>query len=289
MTVREFPLFHVDAFTSKPFGGNPAGVVLDAAGLDENEMQLITRELKHSETAFVLPAEKGGSYRIRFFSPLQEVDLCGHASIATAWVLHRERHLGPALRQETRVGLLGLRIEKNTVWMMQAPPRVEPVKLATGEIAEVLGLRPADIAVSIGPVERAFTGNRHLIVPVWTREAIDAAEPDLARLARLNIHLRCDTTHLWCAKDLATSDTIYTRDFAPAVGVAEDPVTGTANGALGGYFALHGLLKRDEFVAEQGHAIGRPGRVIVRATPARVEIGGEAVILSRASLTLPGR
>jgi PhzF family phenazine biosynthesis protein len=291
------PLYHVDAFTSQPFAGNPAGVVLDADGLDERTMLLIARELKHSETAFVLSPKQGGTYRVRFFTPTQEVNLCGHATVATAWVLHRECKAAAALKQETKVGVLDLRVEKNTVWMTQAPPTVEPLDVATGEIAEVLGLMPADIAVSAGPIQRAYTGNRHLIVPVWTREAIDAAEPDLRVLANLNVCLRCETTHLFCAKDLTTSDTIYTRDFAPAVGIAEDPVTGSANGALGGYFALNQLLKRDEscsapaealrrieFVVEQGAAIDRPGRVIVRATTSKVEIGGEAVIVSQGTL-----
>ena len=280
------PVYHVDAFTTQPFAGNPAGVVLDADGLDDREMLLIARELKHSETAFVLAPRKGGTYRIRFFTPTQEVALCGHATIATAWVLHRERKAAAALRQETNIGTLDLRIEKGTVWMKQAPPRVEPVELGPGEIAEILNIMPADIAVSIGPIQRAYTGNHHLIVPIWTRDAIDETIPDLARLARLNVDLRCETTHLWCAKDLATSDTIYARDFAPAVGVPEDPVTGTANGALGGYLALNLLLKKPEFVVEQGTGIDRPGRVIVRASPSAVEIGGEAVIVSRGTLAL---
>ncbi len=284
--MRDLPVYHVDAFTTQPFGGNPAGVVLEADGLDERDMQLIARELKHSETAFVLAPRQGGSYRIRFFTPMQEVGLCGHATIAAAWVLHRERKVPAALRQETNVGILDLRIDRTTVWMTQAPPRVEPVELATGEIADILNIMPADIAVSIGPIQRAYTGNHHLIVPIWTREAIDETIPDLARLARLNVDLRCETTHLWCAKDLATSETIYTRDFAPAVGVPEDPVTGTANGALGGYLALNKLLKKSEFVVEQGNAIDRPGRVVVRATTSSVEIGGEAVIVSRGTLSL---
>ena len=284
--ARDLPFFHVDAFTSQPFAGNPAGVVPEANGLTDAEMQLIARELRHSETAFVLPPQAGGSYRIRFFSPTAEVDLCGHATIATAWVLFKEGKAAATLRQETNVGILDLRIDRTTVWMAQAPPRVEPVDLPPGVIAEILGLEPVDIAVSIGPIQKAYTGNWHLIVPVWTREAIDLAEPDFAALAELNQRHGCVTTHLWTAKDLATRDSIYTRDFAPAVGVAEDPVTGSANGALGGYLALNGLLRKAEFGVEQGDAVGRPGRMTVRASRERVEIGGEAVIVGRGSLSL---
>jgi PhzF family phenazine biosynthesis protein len=294
--VREFPVFHVDAFTPKPFGGNPAGVVLHAERLSDEEMLHVARDLRHSETAFVLPPRKDGDYRVRFFTPAQEVDLCGHATVATAWVLAGEGKAalhGAAAKQETSVGVFDIGIERKDgalerITMVQAPPRVEAVEVPPGVIAEVLGLDPAHIAVSIGPLQRAYTGNWHLMVPVWTRAAIDFSDPDLNALAELNRRAGCVTTHLWCAGDIAAKGPIYTRDFAPAVGIAEDPVTGTTNGALGGYLVLNGILKGEAaFTVHQGHAIGRPGELRVEATAQQVRIAGAAFVLSRGTLRLP--
>lgn len=277
--MRSFPVYHVDAFTAHPFGGNPAGVVLDAQGMTTAQMQLVARELGHSETAFVLPS-KDADYGIRFFTPAREVDLCGHATVATAWVLASEGRLkrGRA-RQETNLGVLDLDIDRDRVMMEQVPPKVEPVELNRNDLAAVLGIESIDPEL---PVQKASTGNWSLMVPMPGQKEINLCQPRFTELAALNLELGVLGTHLFTIEEAGT---IYARHFAPACGVNEDPVTGTANGALGGYLVLNEIAKGPEFRVRQGDAIGRPGELTVYATAKEVRVGGRAVIVSRGSIT----
>ncbi|HXX94883.1 MAG TPA: PhzF family phenazine biosynthesis protein [Planctomycetota bacterium] len=277
--MKSFPVYHVDAFTSRPFGGNPAGVVLDAEGLTTGQMQLVARELQHSETAFVTPSPEA-DYRIRFFTPVREVDLCGHATIATAWVLASEGRLkrGRA-RQETNLGILDLDIDRELVMMEQRPPAIEAVALNRDDLAEVLGIEAIDREL---PVQKASTGVWSLIVPMAGQKEINLCQPRFPELAALNLELGVLGTHLFT---IEPGGTLYARHFAPACGVNEDPVTGTANGALGGYLVLNSIARGPEFHVRQGDALGRPGELTVHATAHEVRIGGRAVILSRGSIT----
>ncbi len=279
MPAASYPLYHVDAFTTRPFGGNPAGVVLDAQGLSDAQMQLVARELKHSETAFVLPSEKA-DWRIRFFTPAREVDLCGHATVATAWVLASEGRIrrGRAV-QETNVGLLELDVARDRVMMELAPPRVEAVELRRDDLARLLRV-PAIHAER--PVQKAYCGIWVLLVPMPDQKSVNLCQPDLPELAALNLELGVAGTHLF---SIEPDGILYARFFAPAMGIPEDPVTGTANGALGAYLVLNGLAPGPEFRARQGDALGRPGEVELHATPKSVRAGGRAVILSRGAIT----
>ncbi len=277
--MKSYPVYLVDAFTARPFGGNPAGVVLDARGMAEAQMLLVARELKHSETAFVLPS-RTADYRVRFFTPTQEVDLCGHATVASAWVLASEGRLKAGrARQETNVGVLELDIDRERVLMEQAPPRVEPAGVDPGDLAAILGVPAIDAA---RPLQKAYTGNWTLIVPMPDERAINLCQPKFTELAALSLELGVTSIHLFT---LEPDGTLYSRCFAPAVGVNEDPVTGTANGALGGYLVLNGIARGPRFRARQGDAMGRPGELEVYATAKEVRVGGKAVILSRGSIT----
>lgn len=277
--MKSYPLYHVDAFTAQPFGGNPAAVVLDAKGLAEPAMQLVARELKHSETAFILPS-KVADYRIRFFTPVREVDLCGHASLAAAWVLASEGRLkrGRA-RQETNVGVLDLHVGRDDVTMEQAPPRLDDARVKPEDLADILGVGAVDMS---RPVQKAYTGNWVLLVPMADERAINLCQPKLSELAALNVELGVTGTHLFT---IEPDGSLYTRFFAPAVGIPEDPVTGTANGALGAYLVLNGIAPGPEFRVRQGDALGRPGELQVYATAKEVRVGGRCVILSRGTIS----
>lgn len=277
--MKSYPLFHVDAFAARAFGGNPAGVVFDAQGLSGAAMQLVARELRHSETAFLSPS-RTADYRVRFYTPAREVDLCGHASIAAAWAMASEGRLkrGRA-RQETNVGVLDLDVGRDGVFMEQARPRVEPADVRPRELAALLGVAAID---TTRPVQRAYTGNWVLIVPMPDEKAINLCEPKLSELAALNMELGVTGTHLFAVEP---DGTLYARHFAPAVGIPEDPVTGTANGALGGYLVLNGLAKGPAFKARQGDAMGRPGEIEIYATAREVRVGGKCVIFSRGMIT----
>lgn len=277
--MKSYPVYHVDAFAARAFGGNPAGVVLEAQGMTDAQMQLVARELKHSETAFVLPS-RSADYKIRFFTPAREVALCGHATVAAAWVLASEGRLkrGRA-KQETNVGVLDLDIDRDRVVMEQLPPKVEAIEVRRDDLADLLGVEEIDAQL---PVQKASTGNWVLLVPMPGEKEINLCQPKFSELAALNLELGVIGTHLFV---IERDGTLYARHFAPAWGVNEDPVTGTANGALGGYLVLNELAKGPEFKVRQGDALGRPGELTVHATPKEVRVGGCAVILSRGTIT----
>ncbi|MCL6516478.1 PhzF family phenazine biosynthesis protein [Alicyclobacillus sp.] len=293
-------IFHVDAFTDRPFGGNPAGVVPDAGGLSEDEMQAIAREMNLSETAFLIPRREAGEFTIRYFTPAAEVAFCGHATLGSAWLLATEA--GWAARTDrvvfhTKAGVVPVRWETGadgrvaSVFMEQVRPQVKPTGVHGEAIARLLGLTEADVDPR-HPLRLAYTGNWDLLVPVRTRAAIDRARPDFNALAEVNRAEGVISTHLFTfdetgarLPDGSKDYDVYTRDFSPAVGVPEDPVTGSASGALGGYLVLEGILpanRTHQVVMAQGDAIGRPGRVVVRIHPdaqgPRIEVGGRAVV-----------
>jgi trans-2,3-dihydro-3-hydroxyanthranilate isomerase len=300
-TVKQVRVYHVDAFTDQPFGGNPAGVVPDADGLDETTMQRIARELNLSETAFLLPTDnRDADYRVRYFTPTTEIDFCGHATVGLAWILATEYGWAEKAEQvvfETNKGHIPVAWSKQdgkvkAVTMTQVSPKVRNVDLDLQEAARLAGI-PAEQLDDRFPVRLGYTGNWHLLIPVKSRAAIDAAEPRMAELGEMNRLHGISTTHLFTF-DSPDGYDLYTRDFAPAVGIPEDPVTGAANGALAGYLVLEGILNPREthhLTIGQGHAIGRPGTLYVTIRPANpdpvVQVGGSAVMTISGTLNLP--
>jgi trans-2,3-dihydro-3-hydroxyanthranilate isomerase len=264
-------VYQVDAFTDQPFLGNPAGVVPDAAGLPEDLMQAIAREMNCSETAFVGAGGEAADLRIRYFTPETEVDLCGHATIAS---LHLLRELGRLeadcrLRVRTRAGTIEAGLRAGQPYMVQNPLQVRPCPEDPGPL---LGLGPAD---RDGDAVLAYTGLWHVLVPVRHADVLARLEPDLARLAHHNRALGAVTTHVFAIEGAPAGVDVCARDFAPAVGVAEDPQTGTASGAMGAWLVATGRLPGPAMLALQGTE--RPGRVAVRVEGSRVEVGGTAV------------
>jgi trans-2,3-dihydro-3-hydroxyanthranilate isomerase len=297
--MREIPIYHVDAFTNRAFGGNPAGVVPDASGLTESEMQSIARELNLSETAFLLPAhDPEADFKVRYFTPASEIDFCGHATIGAAWVMAVEygwTERAERLVLETNIGLVPVdwKIENGrltAVEMTQVAPQVRDAGVSAEEVARLLGLTVDDLDLRI-PIRLGYTGNWHLLVPVRSRAAIDAAIPNLAELGALNRKQQAVTTHLFTLESKGADYDLYTRDFGPAVGIPEDPVTGSANGALAGYLLLEGILDRESehhLVFAQGDAIQRPGRLQVSMLPTPaghvIRVGGAAVLTIKGTM-----
>ncbi len=260
----------VDAFTELPLAGNPAGVVLDAEGLEEGDMQALARELGVSETVFVLPGgadaasaggQAGDRWRFRYFTPAREVPLCGHATLAAVHLLAVEGRVrvpagGRRLVVETGVGPRSVEVEalpddgvgarggglaSVRVWLELAPPRFRPFTGEPAELAAVLGLAPDHFHSVLQPA-LAYSGLWHLLVPVAAPEVLDLLRPDRGALAALNTSLGVHTTHVFAAPPSPPVASLAARDFAPALGIAEDPQTGTANGALAAWLAALGWL-----------------------------------------------
>jgi trans-2,3-dihydro-3-hydroxyanthranilate isomerase len=298
--MKKIRVFHIDAFTNKPFEGNPAGVIPDASDLSVNQMQKIANELNLPESAFLLPSTNpNADFRVRYFTPLEEINFCGHATLGSAWLLAKEYGWAEKVDQivfETNVGLIPVQWEKredkiNVVTMTQISPKVQEIKFDSSEIAHLLGITPDQLDDRF-PIKLAYTGNWHLIVPVKTNVAIDSASPKLDRLALFNKEHSISTTHLFTF-DAKPGFNLYTRDFAPAVGIPEDPVTGSANGALAGYLVLEGILNKNEthqLTIGQGDAINRPGTLIVTIQPNEndviIKVGGSAHVTIEGMLRL---
>ncbi len=284
--MRTIRIKQVDAFTKSPFAGNPAGVVTAAEGLSAQEMQAIAKEMNCSETAFVLPSQEA-DLRLRYFTPAQEVDLCGHATIAALHALHEEGRLTGAVRAETNVGVLELEAGDDMQWMRQDTPRFRNFAEPAEELCAILGLGPDDLDPST-PIGIAYTGLWDLLVPVQGLDALRRAKPDMRLLAQHNGSRGIVSTHLFCRPTQLPQSSLHTRDFSPAAGVPEDPHTGTASGALGAYLVRAGRLAPGRHVFEQGWTVGRPGLIHVEVAPmgSSVRVGGEAVTVLTGSMAL---
>ncbi|WP_336634597.1 PhzF family phenazine biosynthesis protein [Lysinibacillus fusiformis] len=290
--TKKIEFFYVDAFTTETFGGNPAGVIPNAENLTDEDMQKIANELNLSETAFLVPTSNANAnYKIRYFTPTKEVDFCGHATLGTAWLMATKYNWmdkDDKIVFESNIGLIPVKwlMENNQltrVSMTQVRPQVKSIDISPAVVANLVGIHETDIDDSY-PIKIANTGVPHLMVPVKTRQAIDQAEPKLNELKKMNNDFNISTTHLFTFDTNGQFD-IYTRDFCPNIGIDEDPVTGAANGALGGYLYLENILaqqERHQLMIGQGHTINRPGILYVTITPdaenAIIEVAGAAVV-----------
>ncbi|WP_223588855.1 PhzF family phenazine biosynthesis protein [Neobacillus bataviensis] len=290
--MKQIPVYHIDAFTNVSFGGNPAGVIPNAEALTEEEMQKIANELNLPESAFLLPSSHpNADFKVKYFTPLEEINFCGHATIGLSWLLATKYNWLNKADQivfETNVGLIPVTwIKENnqlmSVSMTQVTPKVEEIEINKDTLAQLVGIQSTDLDERY-PIKLGYTGNRHLLVPVKTRRAIDLAEPQLKKLGSMNREHHISTTHLFTFDTNGEFD-IYTRDFAPGIGIDEDPVTGAANGALAGYLVLEGILSNKEphqLKIGQGHAIGRPGILYVTIGSKKnepvIKVAGSAVI-----------
>jgi PhzF family phenazine biosynthesis protein len=283
-TGRVTEVLRYAAFTTTPSGGNPAGVVLDAAGLDDAAMQAIAADVGYSETAFLTgPADGDGPglhVGVRYFSPLAEVPFCGHATIATG-VAHAERHGPQDLVLHTRSGPVGVRVAdvdgRPAATLTSVPPHTEPV--ADADLAEALaalGWDVGDLDPALPP-RVGFAGARHLVLGVGTRERLARLDYDFGRLGAL-MAARDWTTVQLAWRESAT--VLHVRDPFPPGGVVEDPATGAAAAALGGYLRELGLVEPPaDLVLHQGDDLGRPSllRVHVPVGDAGIDVTGHAV------------
>jgi PhzF family phenazine biosynthesis protein len=305
--MKNYQLKHVDAFTGEAFAGNPAGVVLDARGLTRGNMQAIAREMNLSETAFILPPTvKDADLQIRWFTPAVEVPLCGHATIASFHALAEEGLYGMRragmyhFRLQTKSGVLAIAVEKKflgTIVEFQLPiPRFRPHKKVPLALLKGIGVRPSDVEPRL-----PFVSASYLYLPLRKLSTIRSLQPDYPRIVAVSKATRTLGVCVFCLDTVEESSAVHSRFFAPAAGITEDPVTGSANGPLGVYlyryaipadFPIPSFLMPDgriEFIGEQGDEIARRGRVKIRLTVSghgvkQVAIAGEAVTMMDSTL-----
>jgi PhzF family phenazine biosynthesis protein len=283
--VATYRFKQVDVFTSRPFFGNPVAVVLGADGLEADRMQRIAAWTNLSETAFVLaPRLAQPAYRLRIFSPGHELPFAGHPTIGSCHAALEAGIVSPEsgrLVQECSAGSLPLRIEgegaERRIHVEPPPARCIGEFADQGRtLSEALGRR-----IAPSPPPAAFAnGPRWLFVRLEESADLKTLEPDLRAIAKLSKELSLSGIAAF-AFAAEGGFAVHIRCFAPAFGVPEDPVTGSANAALPAYLARYGLLERTgrEYVATQATEMGRDGRVFVRVLDksGRAEIGGQAV------------
>jgi PhzF family phenazine biosynthesis protein len=276
------------AFSTDSAGGNPAGVVLDAVALDDAAMLATAAEVGYSETAFVTVADQAARrFRLRYFSPLAEVAFCGHATVATAVALAERIGPGP-LAFDTPVGEIALDTSAAlggsvTAALTSVPTRSRPASEAEVH-ASLAALRwsPEDLDPALPP-HVAFGGNEHLVLAVATRERLAALDYEFDALAEV-MH-----RHGWTTLQLVwreTQELFHARDPFPIGGVIEDPATGAAAAAFGGYLRTLGALPPSgAFTILQGEDLGRPSVLRVEASPTdpRVRVSGQAVPIAGAN------
>ncbi len=258
------PLYQVDAFTDRPFGGNPAAICLLAEPAEAGWMQRVAAEMNLSETAFLVP--EGEGYGLRWFTPAVEVDLCGHATLAAAHILWQTGRLPPETpaRFFTRSGELGARRRGDWIELDFPSEPVEPCSEPAG-LAEALGV----------PLRFVGRNRMDILTEVADESALRSLDPDMAALARVEARGVIVT-----APAQSKGFDFVSRFFAPAAGVPEDPVTGSAHCALAPYWG--GKLHQTELMGFQASARG--GVVRVTLAGERVLIGGQAVTVLRGSL-----
>ena len=260
----ELPFFQIDAFAERPFQGNPAAVMPLDAWLDDATLQAIALENNLSETAFIVPSQAADAeYDLRWFTPATEVDMCGHATLATAHVLHTTGTASGTVRFSARCGILTTTAHRDGTLTMDFPTApLAPLAIPPG-LARALGAEPVsvhDTGAQIGD----------LLIELTDEATVRALAPDLAALTALP---RSDVIVTAAAGDASLGYDFVSRGFFPGVGIDEDPVTGSAHTALAPFWSPR--LGRDDLTGLQVSA--RSGRVLTSLRGDRTLLTGSAV------------
>lgn len=274
----------IDAFTTQPFGGNPAGVVLlDGNAFPEESLMLqIAAELRYSETAFIR-RHSPNEFTIRYFTPKAEVELCGHATIASFHLLHRKGLASGTCKCHTLAGTLNIEVD-NRVMMQMASPRVLQTIDDPREVYQALGL--PDYQPSL-PVKVVTTGLPDIMIHIPDTQTLQLLHPDMDAVARYTEKTNTVSFHVFAFDN--DGHTAHVRDFAPLYGVPEESATGTANAALTHYLQQVGCLgSTAECTFLQGEAMGRPSVIATQIRPdGSIYVGGSACILAEGELNPP--
>jgi PhzF family phenazine biosynthesis protein len=299
--TRKYNLYQVDSFTKEKFTGNPAGVISNADGLTDCEMQKIARELNNSETAFIFSSNSNEyDVHVRFFTPTNEVPICGHATIAAHYVRAIENELETSrIYHKTGAGILPVDIVKENddykIIMTQGEIQFGTIIDGTNkkELLSALNIKESDLLENYD-IQIVSTGHSKVMIGIKSIETLNTLEPDYNALSKLSKIIECNGYYVFTIDSKDSDILIHGRMFAPAIGINEDPVTGNANGPLGAYLVHHNHVKHNSslfrFKAKQGEAINRSGIIEVEVKikdnePVEVKVAGNAVIIFKSELS----
>jgi len=290
--MRAVNVYHYDAFSNIPNMGNPAGVVLDGEDLTEEQMREVAEKVGFNETAFPLASSRA-DLRIRYFTPGHEINLCGHATMATIYALTTKGLLGNKtdFTVETKAGVLPIKLHSNDglyITMRQAAPEFQEFKGSLEQLSRVMGLTESDVETKL-PTLYGSTGTWTLLVPIKNLAAFERMKPANELFPDILQEMPRASIHPFCLETYDTNAHMHARHFSsPFSGTIEDPVTGTASGVIGAYYAKY--IKPDDVLnltIEQGQEIGRNGRVQVTVTSGNtIEITGNAVYVNEFEVSI---
>jgi trans-2,3-dihydro-3-hydroxyanthranilate isomerase len=301
MTMKAYTIKQVDAFTDRVFTGNPAAVLPDASGLSDEQLQLIAREMNLSETAFVFPAtDSTHDLELRWFTPTKEVNLCGHATIAAFHALVEEKQFGLGetpnkdFRVKTRSGILPVSVEqRNEKVMVKFGIPVPTFEKFDGQIADLFNTLSVPTEQLDKSLPVLISSSRYLYLPFINREPLLKMSPDFQSLKQLSLRRGLTGVCVFTTETKHPTSAAHSRFFAPAVGIDEDPVTGSAQGELACYLyqqkRIEGTDGKIPVTLEQGYIINRGGRVwaelvIKNDTIESVSISGYAITVMNGQL-----
>ncbi len=285
------PFYLVDVFAIEKYSGNQLAVFQGAEKLSTEEMQKIAREMNFSETTFVHSGEPGpDGYRVRIFTPEEEIPFAGHPTLGTAFVIREKIEKKPLERLELKlkVGSIPVTFAKEMLWMEQNPPdfgdRYQPE-----EIARVIGLEPEEID-SRFPVQDVSTGLPFILIPLKDRETLYKASVDRKEYLKFVEEKRAKSLVVFAPGATQVGNDMSVRVFADYYGVPEDPATGSANGCLVGYLVENRYWGNElvDIRVEQGLAIGRPSLLHLRGYRKggiiKIEVGGRVIEVAQGNL-----
>jgi trans-2,3-dihydro-3-hydroxyanthranilate isomerase len=288
----------MSAFTSLPYGGNPAWVILNAEGLSDDQMRRLANDLNPlSDTAFVLSeSTHEADIFLRFFTGSGEVNFSGHAAVATYFALSGENILSlkepyTIIRQRTKAGVqqveLRVKGDKITrVTILLAKPNYLEVELNTTALARCLGITPKELSFDELPFDVISAGYYDLIIPMKSLDAVRNINPNFSLMDSICTRLGIHGMILFSTETFEPGNTAFMRHFAPSLGVNEDPISGASAGSLGCYLIRHKMIEPTNFsriIIEQGYLQDRQGKVYVhiectRDQILRVKVGGSSVL-----------
>lgn len=288
--MKSITVYHYDAFSKEPNRGNPAGVVLNGDELSEAEMQEIAFKVGFNETAFPIKSDVA-DLRIRFFTPGHEMNLCGHATMATIQALKNKGILGDKteLTIETNAGILPIKINESIdegilITMEQAPPEFKEFAGSKENLAKSIGLNESDLHADL-PIIYGSTGTWTLLIPIKQLDGFQKMEPNNKQFPEILKEMPKSSVHPFCFETYDSHADMHARHFSsPYSGTIEDAVTGTASGVMGAFYAkyiINNFTEPLNLIIEQGHEIGKDGRVVVQVSKNNesfdVQIIGNAV------------
>lgn len=293
--MRELPFHIVDVFPTDKYTGNQLAVIESYGELSSDEMQQIAQEMGYSETTFIESDIRGNdANEVRIFTTVEEIPFAGHPTLGTAFVLRDL--LGVTTTDEVRlqlgVGEIPVRFEstgsEEILWMTQQPPSFGTIH-DVADLVDVISLDAPAISTAF-PIQTVSTGLPTTIIPLLNRRALQSVSIDQSAYQRFANTAETRTILLFCLDPRNSTHDLAVRVFAPALGLIEDPATGSANGNLAGYLLNHGVFETNSVnvQVEQGYEIGRPSLIYLRAsqetTSIRVQVGGRVIHVAHGRL-----